>query len=252
MARAEEAFQRACGPAARAGGAAGQTDTAMLHVARLPEALRDAGLVGALLHGARELLQEHAEYVDASDKSLGKGVRRDDFLQAVAVAREGSAGDDAAEDGDADSAYDGADSSEHDESDEYAPDGASEDEGGFVRTRRPGMRRAPAGRTRAAVPQATFLFRLLLQRIPLTPTLPPRTKQPLRTDVSDDEVAARRIGLDELRYAMGTLGTSVSRAEIHEMLAEASAYFPDEDVTEQDPRIGIDEFSDLVQRVGIA
>ena len=71
--------------------------------------------------------------------------------------------------------------------------------------------------------QARFLYRLLLERIPLVaPTmLSTLPNTGIRTDVTEEEVDTRCIGIDELRYAARNLGETPSTTELAEMLHEA-------------------------------
>lgn len=94
--------------------------------------------------------------------------------------------------------------------------------------------------------QARFLYRLLLERIPLVaPTmLSSLSNTGIRTDVSEEEVNTRHIGIDELRFAARNLGETPSTAELAEMLHEASLLSSGTKAhtNTQAPRIGLHEY----------
>lgn len=93
------------------------------------------------------------------------------------------------------------------------------------------------------------MYRLLLERIPLVaPTmLETYSYKGVRTDVTEQEIDTRRIGIDELRFAARSLGESPSTTELAEMLYEAealSAGHPNMHTrpNTQAPRIGLHEY----------
>ncbi|PKI84748.1 hypothetical protein MVES_001087 [Malassezia vespertilionis] len=103
--------------------------------------------------------------------------------------------------------------------------------------------------------KARFLYRLLLERIPLKPgaALDSATNaRTVRAEIEEDEISTRRIGLSELRYAATSLGEKQSTTELTAMLEEASTYFQaDGRASCTDPRIGIEEFTYMVWKTGI-
>ena len=94
--------------------------------------------------------------------------------------------------------------------------------------------------------QARFLYRLLLERIPLVaPTmLSTLPNTGIRTDVTEEEVDTRCIGIDELRYAARNLGETPSTTELAEMLHEAISLSSGTKAhtNTQAPRIGLHEY----------
>ena len=94
--------------------------------------------------------------------------------------------------------------------------------------------------------QARFLYRLLLERIPLVaPTmLSTLPNTGIRTDVTEEEVHTRCIGIDELRYAARNLGETPSTTELAEMLHEAISLSSGTKAhtNTQAPRIGLHEY----------
>lgn len=94
--------------------------------------------------------------------------------------------------------------------------------------------------------QARFLYRLLLERIPLVaPTmLSTLPNTGIRTDVTEEEVDTRCIGIDELRYAARSLGETPSTTELAEMLHEAMSLSSGAKAhtNTQAPRIGLHEY----------
>lgn len=94
--------------------------------------------------------------------------------------------------------------------------------------------------------QARFLYRLLLERIPLVaPTmLSALPNTGIRTDVTEEEVDTRCIGIDELRYAARNLGETPSTTELAEMLHEAISLSSGTKAhtNTQAPRIGLHEY----------
>ena len=241
-----EAYADASGSGRKPGDTGGgfvAEEEPVLPLSALPGALTSLGLRDDLYDELYELLQDSAVMSTSSTRSgrarRAKVVPRDAFIEAVSVALrdvpeeelnfdDGRAAEDESDDYDA-----GADDDEalDEEEEELYNDLSDED---VVPVSRP----APVRRATAAQKErAAFLYRLVLERIPLVTPEALKESTPDRNfmrEVSDEELHARQIGIEELSYALQCLGEPMAVKEMHEMLEFA---VPDANQR----RIGVDE-----------
>lgn len=242
-----------------------------LPVSKLPHALCGLGLKPRARRDVQELLELHAE-----SRGKRRVVTRDNFVQALETVLDD--GTDARRskrrrtnasyiDRDAGlsdaSEISKSDAGDSDVSDDFQPViySASERSESPTIEVNEGMRLATVKNPELGDElraHGRLLFRLLLERLPLAVPATfhgrPRSVQ-IRTNVTEEEVSTRRIGMDELRYAAQSLGETPTTNELAEMLYEASTFFQppgaQRPVITAAPRIGVDEFTYMAWRVGI-
>lgn len=170
-----------------------------LELDRLPLLLVNLGVDGELHEEVSALLRSQAEPTQS-----GPVLRRAPFLQVLEAVlnEEEMASLESDAPSDASDTFDPAQTSDSDDSD-AAPTSRS------TRSHMP--------RSKALHKKARILYSLLLERIPLVPSaaLAERAKSTtVRTDVEDEEIDTRRIGMAELRYAAQSLGETPTTAEV--------------------------------------
>ena len=227
--RISEAYAAACGnqrvPADSGGGFIADEDP-MLPLSSLSAALTSLGLQGDLYDEVYELLQDNAVMSTGSTRSgrarRAKAIPRDTFIETLAVALR-----DVPE-----SALVDLNKGDEEESDDYDAGGEvdtdiSEDDDlvdDFSDTEvvyRPMQPRL----TSAQRDRAAFLYSIVLERVPLVPPQALHEQVPDRSfvrTVDAEEVRTRRIGIEELSFALQCLGEPMALKEMNEMLEVAT------------------------------
>lgn len=235
-----------------------------LRVEALPHLLRSLNFRGSVFHEMQELLLTSAQ---VSSIDGARVIPRAEFVHAVgelwnerhgAGARRTSHRPRKRARGDNEYESEGHGSSSEytsfidDDASDYDSDKGfvdDEDESDDDNHSRTGASRVSRVLSKKKREHARFLFRLLLERIPLVvpSALQAQAKGTVRTDVTEEELDTRRIGIDELRFAAKSLGELPSTQELAEMLYEASTYGKattignGPDLTDP-PRIGLAEY----------
>lgn len=177
----------------------GRASSPALELDRLPLLLVNLGVDGELHEEVSALLRSQAEPTQS-----GPVLRRAPFLQVLEAVlnEEEMASPESEAPSDASDTFEPAQASDSDDSDS-APTSRS------TRSHMP--------RSKALHKKARILYGLLLERIPLVPSasLAERAKSTtVRTDVEEEEIDTRRIGVAELRYAAQSLGETPTTAEV--------------------------------------
>lgn len=220
----------------------------------LPKALRRAGLQGSIFRDVLELLESSAEPSTSTENMV---VPMSFFRQAVEAmsdapeAQRNRLERSREEPTREPSVWQDEDNSS---SDEFRPDHdiyETSGESDVDDQRLPKNKSSSKARlTTAKKARAQDLFRLILERIPMTTSesLQKHEKHSIRPDISDKELHSRRIGVDELRHVAHSLNETPTTSELVEMLIEAiRAYFEAEDpeklssIPTEHPRIGLPE-----------
>lgn len=199
-----------------------------MKVSALPRALEELDVYGSQRAEVQDLLESSAErrnlheepviprvyFIEAMETVLG-GVRRSKRRRTARFENE------------SESDVSNSSSMDADEFQPFEEDGSALLDDEDMDHGKPPASKASTGPrlTKARKEQARFLYRLLLERIPLVaPTmLETYSYKGVRADVTEEEIDKRRIGINELRFAARSLGESPSTTELAEMLYEAEA-----------------------------
>ncbi|KAL4400942.1 hypothetical protein ACI68E_002266 [Malassezia pachydermatis] len=229
----------------------------VLTLSGLSAALRAAGLEGQALEDVNELLVSYAEKREGIQEPI---IPKTFFIEAVEAVLGGnsvphsssanySTYPESTKDSDSDKGMTSDDNfvpegdpNENDSEDDYEVDPRP------LRKSRKALH-TPSKLSASKKEKARLLFRFLLERIPLvsSASLQGYPKDFLRTDVTDEEINTRRLGVDELRFAAHNLGELLSQNEIAEMLYEATLEHSiapqrrNQGLTDP-PRIGLQEY----------
>lgn len=177
------------------------THTPTLFLHQLPNALAPFHLDAMTQDEVESLLRQSTE-----PSKEGPTIRRDDFIEALEIVL----GEQEERDSDASDAYDPT-------ADDDSVSGSDEAESSRSRNRMP--------KRKDLHEKARFLYRLLLERIPLVPSSALATydkDKHVPTEVDDRQLETRRIGLEELRYAAQSLGERATTNEVRVMLTGSS------------------------------
>ncbi|WFD33609.1 hypothetical protein MCUN1_000422 [Malassezia cuniculi] len=226
-----DAYSAGCGaPRASAdtGGGYIAEEEPMLPLSSLPSALASLGVHGDLYDEIYETLQDSAVMATNSTRSgrarKAKAIPKDAFVEALSealkdVPESALAVDlNRADEDDSDDYEAGGEDAVDDVSDDDVVADLSEEEEDIIRPVR--HRLSTAQRDRAA-----FLYQLVLERIPLVPPKALKEHVPDRNlvrEVTPNEVNTRRIGIDELSFALQCLGEPMALKEMNEMLEVAT------------------------------
>lgn len=175
------------------------THAPVLLLHQLSNALAPFHLDAVTRDEVESLLRQSAE-----SSEDGTTIRRDDFIEVLEIVL----GEQEERDSEASDAYDPA--ADDDDDSVYETDEANT---------RQAQNRMP--KRKDLHEKARFLYRLLLERIPLVPSSALATYDKNRnapTEVDDRQLETRRIGLEELRYAAQSLGERTTTHEVRVML----------------------------------
>ncbi|WFD26867.1 hypothetical protein MNAN1_001856 [Malassezia nana] len=220
----------------------------------LPKALRHAGLQGSIFRDALELLESSAEPSTSTDDMV---VPMSFFRQAVEALSDAPDAQRSKLKRSRDEPISEPEEWEDEDnssSEEFRPDHdvyETSGESDADEQKQPKSKNGSKVRlTTTKKARAQDLFRLILERIPMTSSesLQKHEKKSIRPDISEKELHSRRIGVDELRHVAHSLNETPTTAELVEMLTEAiRAYFEAEDpkklssIPTGHPRIGLPE-----------
>ncbi|WFD41828.1 hypothetical protein MPSI1_000464 [Malassezia psittaci] len=204
--------------------------TGQLKLEHLPKVLARFHLDAATQQELTSLLENNAV---ASEE--GRHINREDFVEALEIVL--SAQDD----------------SESEASDEFVLSDEAGSESSDISTN---SKNFSIPKSKNLHDKARFLYRLLLERVPLVPASTLATMTPdkhLSVDIDDRMLETRRVGIEELRYAARSLGEQPTTTEVcqvpiltvqlTEMLEEAFTCFSSDIQQERpkEPRIGLRE-----------
>lgn len=209
-----------------------------MKVSAMPKALESLGLDASQRKDICELLEANSVHENHQDEPR---IPKMYFIEAVQAVMEGVRRSKRRRT--TRQASNESHDSESNSGDEYAP--STDENMSFSEEDEP-SKSIQTKLTKTKRDQARFLYRLLLERIPLVaPTmLSTLSNTGIRTDVTEEEVNTRYIGIDELRYAARNLGGTPSTTELAEMLHEAASLSSGTKAhaNTQAPRIGLHEY----------